>query len=184
MTDQPSDLKQTSSVSEEVRQPEKTTPPEPAAAQSEPANQPSGQTTQPAAGQATEKPATTAPVLGRILLVEDDPPMVKMYSTKFRQEGFEVELAYDGEEALVKIGSHHPDLVLLDLMIPKIGGLEILATLRSQPATKSLPVIILSNLSQEQDIARAKELGALDYLIKANFTPGQVVEKIKAALRK
>lgn len=135
-----------------------------------------------------QQPTTDASLksscLGRILLVEDDPPMVRMYSTKLTQEGFEVEVAYDGEEGLRKVQEYRPDLLVLDLMIPKIGGLEILARLRAEAATKPLPVIVLSNLSQDQDVAKARELGAVEYLVKANFTPGQVVEKIKAVLKK
>ena len=119
---------------------------------------------------------------GRVLLIEDDPPMVKMYSTKLNLEGFEVEVAYDGEEGLKKIVSWGPDLVVLDLMIPKIGGMELLEKLRSETKTKDIPVVILSNLSQEQDIQRAKELKVKDFLVKANYTPGQVVEKIRQAL--
>ncbi len=118
----------------------------------------------------------------KILLIEDDPPMVKMYSTKFLQEGFQVEAAYDGEEGLKKINEWGPDLVLLDLMIPKIGGMDVLTQLRTVPKTKDLPVVILSNLSQDEDILRAKQLGVKEFLIKANYTPGQVVEKIRGVL--
>lgn len=131
---------------------------------------------------AQEKPAG-AVKSGRVLLVEDDPTMVKMYSTKLRLEGFEVEVAYDGEEGLKKINEWLPDLVVLDLMIPKVGGMDVLEQLRSWPKTKNLPVVILSNLSQEQDIQRSHQLGVKEFLIKANFTPGQVVEKIKSFIR-
>lgn len=121
---------------------------------------------------------------GKVLLIEDDLPMVKMYSTKLRKENFEVEVACDGEEGLKRAKEWSPDLVVLDLMIPKIGGMELLEQLRADSKTKNLPVIILSNLSQEQDIERSKQLGVKEFLIKANFTPSQVVEKIKGYLRK
>lgn len=121
---------------------------------------------------------------GKVLLIEDDLPMVKMYSTKLRKENFEVEVACDGEEGLKKAKEWSPDLVVLDLMIPKIGGMELLEQLRADSKTKNLPVIILSNLSQEQDIERSKQLEVKEFLIKVNFTPSQVVEKIKGYLRK
>ncbi len=113
---------------------------------------------------------------GKILLVEDDLPMVKMYKTRLELEGFEVEWAGDGAEALVKVKSFKPALVLLDLMIPKIGGMEVLEQLRKDSETTSLAVIILSNLSQENDITRGKQLGVKEFLIKSNYTPTQVVE--------
>lgn len=120
----------------------------------------------------------------KILLIEDDLPMVRMYSTKLRQEKFEVETATDGEEGLRKARESLPDLIVLDLMIPKLGGMGVLAQLRAEARTKKIPVIILSNLSQEQDIQRAQELGVKEFLIKANFTPSQVVGKIKEHLGK
>lgn len=122
--------------------------------------------------------------LGRVLLVEDDPPMVKMYATKLEKEGFEVAIAYNGEDGLAKVKEWAPDLVLLDLMIPRMGGMDVLATIRSEVKTKNLPVLILSNLSQDQDVVKAKELGVKEFLIKANFTPGQVVAKIKEYIKK
>ena len=156
-------------------------------------NSTNGQTTQPPclanqpvgssrANLPPQKPA--ANILGKVMLVEDDPTMVKMYSTKLGLEGFAVEIACDGEEGLKKIKELLPDLVVLDLMIPKMGGMEVLEQLRADPKTKSLPVIVLSNLSQEQDIQRSHQLGVSEFLIKANFTPGQVVEKIKSILNK
>lgn len=119
-------------------------------------------------------------VIGTILLIEDDPPMVRMYSTKLKTENFEVEVAYDGEEGLKKIKEQKIDLVLLDLMIPKLGGMELLEKVRADEKLKKIPVVILSNLSQEQDIQRAKELGVKDFLIKSNYTPSQVVEIVKS----
>ena len=119
-------------------------------------------------------------VIGTILLIEDDPPMVRMYSTKLKTENFEVEVAYDGEEGLEKIKEQKIDLVLLDLMIPKLGGMELLGRVRADEKLKKIPVVILSNLSQEQDIQRAKELGVKDFLIKSNYTPSQVVAIVKS----
>lgn len=119
-------------------------------------------------------------VIGTILLIEDDPPMVRMYSTKLKTENFEVEVAYDGEEGLKKMKEQKIDLVLLDLMIPKLGGMELLEKVRADGKLKKIPVVILSNLSQEQDIQRAKELGVKDFLIKSNYTPSQVVTIVKS----
>ena len=130
----------------------------------------------------TESQDQTRKSLGRVLLIEDDPPMVKMYSTKLQMEGFEVEVAYDGEKGLEKTEEWKPDLVVLDLMIPKMGGMDVLKQIRANPKTKNVPVLILSNLSQEQDVQLAKELKVKEFLVKANFTPGQVVEKIKQSL--
>lgn len=132
------------------------------------------------------KEAGAIPVVkpaGKIVLVEDDLPMVKMYSTKLLKENFEVVVAYDGEDGLAKIKEFGPDLVVLDLMVPKIGGMEVLTQLRADSKTKNLPVIILSNLSQDQDIEKAKQLGVKEFLVKANHTPSQVVEKIKTYLK-
>lgn len=131
-----------------------------------------------------EKPTAPQKSLGKVLLIEDDLPMVKMYNTKLVKENFEIEVAYTGEEGLEKIKEWKPDLVVLDLMIPKIGGMELLEKLRADPKTKNLPVIILSNLSQEQDITKSRQLGVKDFMIKANYTPSQVVEKIKSYLKK
>lgn len=133
---------------------------------------------------AQDQPTPSSKSLGKILLIEDDLPMVKMYNTRLEKENFEIEVAYTGEEGLEKIKEWLPDLVVLDLMIPKIGGMELLEQLRADSKTKNLPVIILSNLSQEQDIVRSRELGVKDFLIKANFTPSQVIEKIKSYLKK
>lgn len=118
----------------------------------------------------------------KVLLIEDDLPMVRMYTTRLEKENIEVVVAQDGQEGLQKTREWSPDLVILDLMIPKIGGMEILEQLRSQAKTKNLPVIILSNLSQEQDIQRSQQLGVKEFLVKANYTPSQVVGKIKAYL--
>ncbi|HUW21407.1 MAG TPA: response regulator [Candidatus Bathyarchaeia archaeon] len=115
-----------------------------------------------------------------ILMVEDDLPMVKMYSTKLKIEGFEVIVAHDGEEGLKKLREQSVNLVLLDLMIPKLGGMEVLEKMRQEEKTKKMPVVILSNLSQEEDIQRASELGVKNFLIKSNYTPSQVVKVVKS----
>jgi len=120
----------------------------------------------------------------RILFIEDDAMLVRAYKGKLTMEGFEVDSAEDGLEAIQKLGFNDYDLVLLDLMLPKINGYDVLKQLRTSgwPAAKK-PVIVFSNLGDTSDISKAKELGANDYLIKANLTPNQVVEKIKEGLK-
>ncbi len=121
---------------------------------------------------------------GKLLIIEDDELLVKMYSTKCSMEGFEVDNALDGQQALEKLEKNDYSIILLDLMLPKVDGFEILEKLRasSWPNAKK-PVVVFSNLGQQTDIDRAKKLGANDYLVKANLTPNQVVEKIKEHLK-
>ena len=118
----------------------------------------------------------------KILLVEDDPLLVKMYTAKFEKEGFDVIFAEDGEDGLKKALSENADILLLDVMMPKLSGIDMLSKLRADPKGKSIPVIVFSNLSQEEEAKKALELGAKEYLIKANLTPSQVLEKIKKYL--
>lgn len=120
----------------------------------------------------------------KILMIEDDELLAKMYSTKLSMESFDVDKVFDGEEALQKLETGNYDLILLDLMLPKVDGFTVLEKLRASdwPA-KAKPVIVFSNLGQESDINRARELGSSDYLIKANLTPNQVVGKIREYLK-
>lgn len=120
-----------------------------------------------------------------ILLVEDDSFISGMYYTKLVSLGFKVEIAEDGETAWEKIQRDPlPDLILLDVVLPKKDGFEILEGLRSADRTKNLPVILLTNLGQKPDVERGLKLGANDYIIKAHFTPTEVVEKITKLLDK
>ncbi len=114
-----------------------------------------------------------------IIIVEDDEFLQKILTTKFVKEGFNVRAASDGEAALQKLGEDKPDLMLLDLILPKMTGFDVLTEIRMNPRTKDTPVIILSNLGQEEDIRRAKELGALDFLVKADTSVNDVVRKVK-----
>lgn len=118
----------------------------------------------------------------KVLIVDDDPYISEMYSLKFNECGFEIETALNGKEALDKIKSFQPDITLLDVVMPVYDGFEVLKRLKADPATASQKVIILSNLGQKEDIARGKELLADDYIIKAHFTPSEVVEKVKGIL--
>lgn len=119
-----------------------------------------------------------------ILLVEDDAFLAGMYVTKLQLEGFSVELAGDGEQALRLLKEQPPSLVLLDIILPKIGGFEVLKTMKADPKLKSISVILLTNLGQREDVSKGLDLGADDYLIKAHFMPSEVVSKVKKLLQK
>jgi len=119
----------------------------------------------------------------KILIVEDDEFLSGMYVTKFTVEGFMVHFALDGEAGLLKAQELMPQLILLDLLLPKKNGFEVLEALKANVLTKLIPVILLTNLSQESDIKRGKDLGADDYLIKAYNIPSEVVQKVKARLQ-
>lgn len=115
-----------------------------------------------------------------ILLVEDDNFFQKFYSTKLRDNNITVEIASNGEEGLQKMREMHFDAVLLDLVMPKIDGFEVLRTMSSDPELKKLPVLVFSTLSQEGDIDKAKALGAKDYMNKTFFNFEELMKKINA----
>lgn len=119
----------------------------------------------------------------RILLVEDDPFLLDMYSTKFKEVGFDVAIAQDGEMGIVKAKEMIPELIVLDVVLPKKDGFEVLRVLKSNPETVKIPVIVLTNLGLDSDFKRGLELGAQSYIIKAHFTPTEVVAKIKEILK-
>ena len=118
----------------------------------------------------------------KILLIEDDSIIVRMYQRKFEMEGYKIETAYDGKEGLEKAKASKPNIILLDIMIPKIEGLEVLKKLKEEKNTKNIPVIILSNLAGKE-VQQGLQLGAKDYLVKSKYTPAQVVEKVKNILK-
>jgi len=115
----------------------------------------------------------------KILLIEDDPFLLSMYSTKFELEEFKVICADDGEEGLKLARSSAPTIILLDILMPKMDGFEVLKELKKDKLTRHIPVILLTNLNQKDEIEKGLALGADDYLIKAHFMPSEVVEKIK-----
>jgi DNA-binding response OmpR family regulator len=121
--------------------------------------------------------------MAKILIVEDDRFLRELIARKLKNEGYEVLEAIDGEEGLKRVKEEKPDLILLDLILPGIDGFEVLAKAKEDPTTAQIPVIILSNLGQREEIERGLKLGAIDYLIKAHFTPGEIIEKIKNILR-
>lgn len=117
-----------------------------------------------------------------ILIIEDDEQVARVYRVKLEQDGIKSATAGDGEEGLRKIISEKPDLVLLDLMLPKEDGFWVLEELKKKPELKKIPVIVLSNLGQKGDEERALGLGAKDYMIKTDVSIKEVVDKVKKFL--
>lgn len=122
--------------------------------------------------------------MAKVLIVEDDKFLSELISTKLDKEGFDIALAGDGEAALKKVAEFKPEIILLDIMLPGMDGFEVLEKLKADadPKVKAIPVIILSNFGQESKVERGLQLGAVDYLVKANFTTGEIVDKVKKVL--
>ena len=122
--------------------------------------------------------------MSKILLVEDDTLFVKMYQKKFSHEGLELEAAFDGEEAIEKIKSTKPNLIILDLMLPKMAGSDVLKKIREDSETEKIPVIILTNLSTSEDeVNRCIQLGVKETLLKTDVTPDKVVALVRKYLQ-
>src|SRR5487761_1565174 len=115
----------------------------------------------------------------RILLVEDDDSLANVYITRLQAEGFDVRRANNGEDALSTALSYHPNLVLLDVMMPRVSGFDVLDILRNTPETANLKIIMLTALSQESDQERAKALNVDDYLVKSQVVINDVIERIR-----
>lgn len=120
----------------------------------------------------------------KILLVEDDVALRDIYSARFNAESYNVFVASDGEEALAVAVKDKPDIILLDIMMPKISGFDVLDILRATPETKTTKIIVMSALSQPSDIEKGKALGADEYLVKSQVTLSEVVDKVKTVLVK
>lgn len=120
----------------------------------------------------------------RILIVEDDAFLSGMYVSKLSFEGFDVSLASDGESGLAAVEGMKPDLVLLDILLPKVSGFDVLAAMKKNPALRGIPVVLLTNLSEKENVRKGLALGADDYLIKAHFMPSEVIAKIRKLLGK
>jgi len=118
----------------------------------------------------------------KILLVEDDDSLAVVYVTRFEAEGFLVKRVPNGEEALASAMEFHPDIVLLDVMMPKVSGFDVLDILRNTPETANMQVIMLTALSQESDRKRAEDLGVDDYLVKSQVVIADVVDRVKSRL--
>ncbi|MDD5749236.1 MAG: response regulator [Patescibacteria group bacterium] len=115
----------------------------------------------------------------KILLIEDEEMLANMYEVKFKNEGYDLEKALDGVQGLEKAKSFKPDFILLDIIMPKMDGFSVLKAIKEDPDTKGIPVMLLTNLGQDEDIERGKQLGAIGYLVKANITPSEVVAEVK-----
>jgi twitching motility two-component system response regulator PilH len=120
--------------------------------------------------------------MAKILVVEDDPLMSRMYQKIFTFEGYEVDSAGDGEEGLEKARSGKPTIILMDIMMPKMNGLQALDKLKADPETKAIPVVMLTNLAGQQDAEAALSKGAIKYIIKSEYEPKQVVSMVKEIL--
>ena len=118
-----------------------------------------------------------------ILLVEDDPFLIDIYTTKLKEAGFSVEVAEDGEECLRKLKEEKPVLLLLDIVLPGLNGWEILRKIKEDDGLKIIKVIILSNLGEKDEVEKGMKMGAVKYLVKAHYTPSEVVEEIKKILK-
>lgn len=117
-----------------------------------------------------------------VMLVEDDEFLSDIYHKKFEMEGFKISYADNGEKGLEDIKKKKPDIVLLDILLPKMDGFTVLEKLKEDDSVKNIPVILLTNLGQRDDVQKGMEKGAVDYLIKAHFKPSEVVDKIKKVL--
>ena len=120
----------------------------------------------------------------KVLLIEDEELILGLLEKKLKNKGYEVSVARDGEEGLKKMRERKPDLVLLDIVMPKKGGFEVMEEMKKDPALKKIPVIIVSNSGQPVELDRAKELGAKDWLIKTEFDPQEVIDKVKKQIGK
>lgn len=118
----------------------------------------------------------------KIAIIEDDPVISQMYRMKFEADGFDVQLANNGKRGVALVDVFSPDLILLDLQMPEMDGAEALAIIRKSEASKNIPVIILTNLGEEESPKEIRALGIHSYIVKADLTPRQVVQRVKEAL--
>jgi len=109
--------------------------------------------------------------------------LAEMYATKLEMEGFKAMTALDGKEGLELVKKEKPDLILLDIILPKLDGFLVLKEIKKDPDVKNIPVLMLTNLGQESDVKKGKKLGADGYFVKANHSPAEIVEKVKQFLK-
>jgi len=120
--------------------------------------------------------------MAKILIVEDDPLISRMYQTVFKFEGFDVDMARNGEEGIERLKKDRPSLVLLDIMMPKMSGIDVLREVKDDPMTKNIPVVVLTNLSGMKDAETALSMGAVKFIVKSKNKPKQIVAQIKEVL--
>jgi DNA-binding response OmpR family regulator len=118
----------------------------------------------------------------KIAIIEDDPTIHQMYRMKFEATGFDVQLASDGERGVALVETFQPDLILLDMQMPRKNGLQALTEIRAADWGKNIPVIILTNMGEEESPKELRALGIESYIVKADLTPSQVVERVKETL--
>lgn len=118
----------------------------------------------------------------KIAIIEDDQTILQMYRMKFESDGFDVYIAADGQKGIETVKEHRPEIILLDLQMPNMSGEEVLTQIRSQSWGKTIPVIILTNLGEEEAPRHLRSLGIESYIVKADFTPRQVVDRVKKTL--
>lgn len=119
---------------------------------------------------------------GKILIIEDDRYILKMYQLKLSLEGYTVDIAENGKDGVEKVKEFMPDIILLDILMPEMDGFEVLKIVKGETETKDIPILIMSNLGQEDHIQKGMALGAVGYVVKSQFTPSKVVEKIKEVI--
>lgn len=119
----------------------------------------------------------------KVLIVEDDSFLQGLEAKKLTKSGFEIITASTGEEAMQKINEPDINIILLDLILPNYDGFEILKKIRSTEKIKNIPVIVFSNLSEEKDVKKSKELGATDFMVKSNFTLDELIQRINSTLK-
>lgn len=120
--------------------------------------------------------------MAKILIVEDDPLMARLYEKVFKFEGYEVDVALNGREGLDKVRANRPTVMVLDIMMPEMNGLEVLDKLKADPDTKTIPVVVLTNLAGGQDAEAALTKGAVKYIVKSEYEPKQIANMIKEIL--
>jgi CheY-like chemotaxis protein len=120
----------------------------------------------------------------KVLIVEDDIFVAEVYSTKLLEMGHEIQIARNGQEGLAILEKSVPDLILLDIIMPIMDGIEMLAEVKKKDEWKNIPIILLTNIGEKESIQKVKSLGVEDYLIKSHFTPAEVIEKINNILKK
>ena len=118
----------------------------------------------------------------KILIIEDDCYISKMYQLKLSLDGFDVQLADNGRIGVDKVREFKPDIILTDILMPEMDGFEVIKMVKGDPETKDIPILIMSNLGQEDHIQKGLELGAIGYIVKSQYTPSKVVENIKEIL--
>jgi len=118
----------------------------------------------------------------KILIIEDEKIMLNLLRDKLEREGYDVSIAHNGEEGLEKMKEVSPDIILLDIIMPKMGGFEVMEEMAKSEKLKNIPVIVISNSGQPVELEKVKNLGARDWLIKTEFDPQEVLQKVKKQL--